>query len=337
MACINCFKCLNEERSNIVYHVTRLLCFQSYSEIQQLRKQLKQVIIEISSDWITFMIKIQQNQWIVPRGAVQLKKSEKLGQGGWGYVVKGTFRRKAVAVKCIYSAIASEKNLERVRREINTMALVRHPNLVLFISAVLDNPEGPLIVTELLDTDLRSAYESKCLTDKNKLSILLDVALALNYLHTLPEPIIHRDVSAKNVLLERATWKAKLSDFGSARLAALAVTKGEGCFLYAAPEMYPSLSLESAARLPPQTTKVDCFSFGILLCELMMEKEPDGDIRKKSEQIEDFKKKWPHFHPIVRGCVKDKPAKRPSMDDVIQDLIYIARKTRSESLFVSIV
>ena len=68
-----------------------------------------------------------------------------------------------------------------------------------------------------------------------------------------------RKFSAKNVLLERATWKAKLSDFGSARLAALAVTKGEGCFLYAAPEMYPSLSLQSAAKLPPQTTKVDSF------------------------------------------------------------------------------
>ena len=48
-------------------------------------------------------------------------------------MVKGTFRRKTVAVKCIYGAIASEKNLDRVRREINTMALVRHPNLVLFI------------------------------------------------------------------------------------------------------------------------------------------------------------------------------------------------------------
>ena len=263
-----------------------------------------------------------QNQWTVPRGAVQLKRSEELGHGGWGYVVKGTFRRKMVAVKCIYTAIASEKNMDRVRREINTMALVRHPNLVLFIAAVLDNPEGPLIVTELLDTDLRSAYENKCLTDKNKLSILLDVALALNYLHTLPEPIIHRDVSSKNVLLERATWKAKLSDFGSARLAALAVTKGEGCFLYAAPEMF-QLSLESAAKHAPQTTKADSFSFGILLCELMIEEEPDGDVRVRKQQIEAFGRKWRHFRSVVTSCVKDNPAKRPSMEDIIRDLSKI--------------
>ena len=258
---------------------------------------------------------------------MQLKRSEELGHGGWGYVVKGTFRRKTVAVKCIFSAIISEKNLDRVRREINTMALVRHPNLVLFIAAVLDNPEGPLIVTELLDTDLRSAYENKSLTDKNKLSILLDVALALNYLHTLPEPIIHRDVSSKNVLLERATWKAKLSDFGSARLAALAVTKGEGCYLYAAPEMFPPPPfLESAAKLSSvqeQTTKVDSFSFGILLCELMMEEEPDGDVHVRKQQIEAFGKRWRRFCSIVTSCVKDNPAKRPSMEDIIRDLSKI--------------
>ena len=234
-------------------------------------------------------------------------------------MVKGTFRRKTVAVKCIYSAIASEKNLERVRREINTMALVRHPNLVLFIAAVLDNPERPLIVTELLDTDLRSAYESKCLTDKNKLSILLDVALALNYLHTLPEPIIHRDVSSKNVLLERATWKAKLSDFGSARLASLASTLGEGCFFYAAPEMFSLASKQS-----PQTTKVDSFSFGVLLCELMME-EPDKDICMK-KRIEQFSRKWPCFCATMSACVTDDPAKRPSMIDIIHDFSKISLK-----------
>ena len=189
------------------------------------------------------------------------------------------------------------------------------------LHAVLDNPKGPLIVTELLDTDLRSAYENKCLTDKNKLSILLDVALALNYLHTLPEPIIHRDVSAKNVLLERATWKAKLSDFGSARLASLAVTKGEGCFAYAAPEMFPpTLSLEAAAKLPPvqvQTTKVDTFSFGILLCELMMEEVPAGDIHNKRQQIEAFSRKWPRFRAIVTACVRDNPAMRPTMEETL--------------------
>ena len=251
------------------------------------------------------------------------RKAEELGRGGWGYVVKGTFRRKTVAVKCIYSDIASEENLERVYREINTMAVLRHPNLVLFIAAVLDNPEGPLIVTELLDTDLLSAYEKKSLTDKNKLSILLDVALALNYLHTLPEPIIHRDVSSKNVLLERATWKAKLSDFGSARLAVLAKTGGEGCFMYAAPEMF-QFSLEPGS-VSNQTVKMDSFSFGLLVCEVI-----NGEMPKMSHSSDHKKqlidklgqsKKWKNLHAIVIECVKANPHQRPSMEYIIEKLL----------------
>ena len=131
----------------------------------------------------------------------------------------------------------------------------------------MDNPDGPLIVTELLDTDLRSAYENKSLTDKNKLSILLDVALALNYLHTLPEPIIHRDVSSRNVLLERATWKAKLSDFGSARLAALARTKGEGCFASSRSEFHLQWRVQPGAgrqrislRRRDPKGKINCYA-----------------------------------------------------------------------------
>ena len=49
-----------------------------------------------------------------------------------------------------------------------------------------------------------------------------DVAVGLNYLHCLPVPVIHRDVSSANVLLEskgHKKWKTKLSDFGSANLA----------------------------------------------------------------------------------------------------------------------
>ena len=61
-----------------------------------------------------------------------------------------------------------------------------------------------MIITELLDTTLRKAY---------------DVASALCYLHGLEEPIIYRDVSSANVILKavpKGEWKAKLSDFGSA-------------------------------------------------------------------------------------------------------------------------
>ena len=111
------------------------------------------------------------------------------------------------------------------------MVQLRHPNLVLFIAAVLDDQGGPMIITELLDTTLRKAYEDNLLHPglDQCMDIFRDVASALCYLHD------HRDVSSANVLLKAMAnnrWKAKLSDFGSANWAKEAVTMGEGAIVY---------------------------------------------------------------------------------------------------------
>ena len=141
-------------------------------------------------------------------------------RGGWGAVRVGVFREQRVAVKQLHEVIVSENNLAVMNREINTMSKLHHPNLLLFIGAVLDDPsKNPLIITEIMDTSLRQAYEKGQLTDKStKLSVLRDTAAGLNYLHCHPDEIIHRDVSSANVLLESRgpnKWRAKLSDFGS--------------------------------------------------------------------------------------------------------------------------
>ena len=146
-----------------------------------------------------------------------------LDTGAWGFVVEGTFRGQQVAVKCLHDMIRSPKFAEVMRKEIAIMAQVRHPNLVLLIAAVMDTKNSPLIITELLETSLRKAYEENLLQSSSKLNIFRDIAAALNYLHLHHcGEIIHRDVSSANVLMEAKPnnqWKAKLSDFGSAKLA----------------------------------------------------------------------------------------------------------------------
>ena len=74
------------------------------------------------------------------------------------------------------------------------------------------------------------------------LSIMRDVAVGLNYLHCLPDPIIHRDVSSANVLLESkgpGKWKTKISDFGSAKMARSATTRGPGAEVYSCTRVLP--------------------------------------------------------------------------------------------------
>ena len=72
------------------------------------------------------------------------------------------FREQRVAVKQMHELIIDEDTLALLHREINTMAQLRHPNLLQFISAVLDHPSGnPMIITEIMNISLRNAYETK--------------------------------------------------------------------------------------------------------------------------------------------------------------------------------
>ena len=95
--------------------------------------------------------------WCVSTEEVQVDQGA-LGRGAWGYVTKGTFRGQQVAVK-VYPNILKLHAVDCLRRQISTMAQMYHPNLVLFIAAVLDDRTGPMIITEILDTILRMAYE----------------------------------------------------------------------------------------------------------------------------------------------------------------------------------
>ena len=257
--------------------------------------------------------------WIVPRHNVTLLQKP-LGGGAWGYVVEGQFRDQQVAVKCVHEAIMTQHTIKRVYREICTMAQMCHPNLVRFIAAVLDDKGGPMIITELLDTTLRKAYEDSLLNMAQCVDIFRDVASALSYLHELEAPIIHRDVSSANVLMKgvtRNTCIAKLSDFGSANWARQACTMGEGAIVYTAPEAYPTHpSLD--VKPPPQTTKIDVYSYGVLVCEVILEEFPDPDHLR--EMKEKMKTKHVLLHTLVIKCTQLMPDKRPTMAAVLKEL-----------------
>ena len=249
-----------------------------------------------------------KSSWRVERDEIEETGEEPLGVGGWGEVRVATFRGARVAAKFIHSAIISPHNINLFLREMHMAASVRHPNLLLFIGASLDDNK-PVILTELMPKNLRSIIVA--LSRDHVITIGMDVARGLNYLHLMrPDPIIHRDVSSANVLLEPigpGNWKAKVSDYGSANFLSKVITMGPGNASYAAPESFnPKL----------QSPKMDVYSYGILLLEMATGQFPDHNLQ--AMQLDTLP--WQEMTMKIRRCICDDPASRPTMKDLLPDL-----------------
>ena len=164
-----------------------------------------------------------------------------------------------------------------------------------------------------MPTSLRAVLERarEPLPHQQISTIGLDVARALNYLHQMrPTPLIHRDVSSANVLLEpqpNDSWKAKVSDYGSVNLLENLRTVGPGSPVYAAPE----------ANIPPlQSPKMDIFSFGVLLVEMCTARFPE--VADRECLIRSIQQ--PDMVALIRRCLAEERDERPSASDIILEL-----------------
>jgi hypothetical protein len=244
--------------------------------------------------------------WVLQRNEIEITEEE-IGRGGWAAVKVANFRGTRVAAKCFYQEIlVSQYNRQLFNREMNMAAHLRHPNLVQFIGASLE--AEPIILTEIMTTSLRAVLESGPIHESVMISVNLDVVRALNYLHLMkPHPIIHRDISSANVLLDPLPgnqWKAKVSDYGSVNILQQLQTVGPGSPVYAAPE---------ASTPALQSPKMDIFSFGVLLVEMLTDQFPEVDNRQHLVALIDHN----GFNRIVRQCLNEDRDQRPSAGELI--------------------
>ena len=249
-----------------------------------------------------------ETQWVVHRREIQMTDRE-LGGGGWGVVKVVKFRGIEVAAKSLYEVIRSDYYRHLFIREMNMAARLRHPNLVQFIGATL---EGEMIIlTELMHTSLRRVLEQGGISREHTVSISVQVCQALNYLHLMqPDPVIHRDISSANVLLNPLPnngWLAKVTDYGSVNTLRALQTENPGNPVYAAPE----------ARVPSlQSTKMDIFSVGVLLIEMCTGQFPSDDGRERLLlTISDR-----GFSELISRCIDRERDNRPTAQELLSEL-----------------
>ena len=277
-------------------------------------QHLQQHTQEVTSAWEQLReserrLTASTSHWIVRSEEVEMTGPE-LGRGGWAIVCVATFRGVRVAAKTIHHQIISHHNIQLFRREMNMAATLRHPNLVQFIGASMEG--NMMILTELIPISVRAQLQQDIyLPPKRVMSVSLDVARALNYLHQMqPDPIIHRDISSANVLLEHllgGKWRAKLSDYCTVNLFHQLETVNPGSHEYAAPE---------ANNPHLQSTKMDIYSFGALMLEMLTGQLPTPEDRPALL----LKVHHDQLLDIIDRCLRERAQDRPDAATFIGEL-----------------
>ena len=274
-------------------------------ELNQEKKDLQELVVHLQHYQ---QDRLKENySWVVRKEEVELT-DEIVGNGAWGVVKIANFTGIKVAAKCLHNIVLSEYNMQIFTREMEISAQIRHPNILQFIGATHES----IILSELMPTSLYKELESHPLAYPEILKIALDVCAALNYLHNhRPHPILHRDISSPNVLLEASKdkiWKAKLSDYGSANFAhkVTIISVCPGCPAYSAPE---------ASFTKQHSPAMDVYSFGILLAEMVLCQHPS---LTRSAQIETIQ--WPSLKLLIQDCLIFEPRSRPTATEVLSQI-----------------
>ena len=249
--------------------------------------------------------------WEVKEADLEMT-DEVIGIGGWAQV---KVARLKVAAKCLHPQLVYDYHDLLFQREMAMAARVSHPNLLRFLGAKLEG--GMAIFTELIPTSLRAEVNRGRRNPEHRfsqaviVSISIDVARALNYLHHMtPDAIIHRDLSSANVLLkpiENGGWLAKVSDYGSANFLKQLKTVNPGSPVYAAPESHnPAL----------QCPKMDIYSFGVLVVEMCTCEFP---VHERHPQLIELMQ-CPRLVELVRQCLDINKEMRPNAAQTIEHL-----------------
>jgi len=255
-----------------------------------------------------------------------LKVYEKIGAGFYGEVYRGEYYSIEVALKKVVNK--KDSTVKEFENEVRALRAIRHANVVRFIGICKKNDDEIYIVTEYISGgELKKLLLdlTKKLSWKMLISMLLDVANAMEYIHE--NNMLHRDLKSSNLLIAE-DYSIKVADFGVSRFMDTSISsKGMtrpkmmtqcGTWCYMAPEVL---------RSEEYNEKVDIFSFGIVLVEAVTRKDAENIPRTSSfgvdfEQLTEF---VPADCPedllnLMEECCAIQPHIRPSFATIVKRL-----------------
>ena len=223
-----------------------------------------------------------------------------------------------------------EKAVEDLRRECDILRAAEDPHIVEFIGVFNDETQegGVLLVMELMDQTLETFLKDNRgnLSKEKQIDICQQVASGLRYLHHRNPQILHRDLKASTILLDKDGRIAKIENFGQAKFRPSDIqyltTTQPGTVLYMPPEALH----DKETRF---TVKGDVFSLGVVMLEVATQEPPCSIVEIGTEPEVDRRakdlSKVPDDHPLkalIQTCLKDDPEERPTIEEVHLELYH---------------
>ena len=219
--------------------------------------------------------------------------------------------------------------LERFAGECELLGGLHHPCIVQFLGMWFEQgSQLPVLVMEYLHTTLSACLERYgVLPEEISYEILRDVALGLRYMHERSPPIIHRDLSANNVLLT-SNMNAKISDLGVAKILNLTPARMTQKTQTKAPGTPCYMPPEALTAKPKYTTKIDVYSYGVLIIHILCGRwpfpedafrpdpqNPDAiipvpEVERRAEYLQEIGNEHP-LMGVIQQCLNNIPAQRP--------------------------
>ena len=305
--------------------------------------------------------------------AIHLFKDQTLGIGSYGKVCKAKCDDLICAAKVMHETLFDPSinqlvglkkehrlPIKRFEQECEFLSTIRHPNIIQYLSMYLDLDTGlPALLMELMDDNLTHFLESspqQTVPYHIQVNFCHDITLALSFLHS--NSIIHRDLSGNNVLLIGQV-RAKVTDFGMARLGDLSpqmthltYTMCPGTDAYMPPE--------AVKEEPEYSEMIDCFSFGVIVVQILTRQFPKPGNRRKEVVIDhpglpsgttvevrvsEVERRQNHIseidpgHPLLTialDCLKDKDTERPVAQRLSERVASLKQSAKySESIRTS--
>ncbi|WCJ37076.1 Protein kinase superfamily protein with octicosapeptide/Phox/Bem1p domain [Euphorbia peplus] len=275
-----------------------------------------------------------------------LEELRELGSGTFGTVYHGKWRGSDVAIKRLKKICFTGRSSEQERltvefwREAEILSKLHHPNVLAFYGVVQDGPGGTLatVAEYMVDGSLRHVLlkKDRYLDRRKRLLIAMDAAFGMEYLHS--KNIVHFDLKCDNLLVNLKDPQrpiCKVGDFGLSKIKRNTLVSGgvRGTLPWMAPELLNGGSSKVSE-------KVDVFSFGIVLWEILTGEEPYsnmhygaiiGGIVNNSLRPTIPKHCDPEWKRLMEQCWSPNPLARPAFTEIAGRLRIMSTAAASQT------